>query len=96
MAWVGTRHSRKAIAHSSIGSRLSTHIASHHSTHAIMQAHHVMRRLTAADIPKAHELEVLSYPEVSVRRVLDGYVPIRLSALATLTIHGWQLNEQFG
>ena len=34
-----------------------------------MEEHYVIRRLTAEDIPAAHDLEVLSYPEV---RWMDG------------------------
>ena len=47
----------------------TTHTQTQTLQHATMQAHHVVKRLTAADIPKAHELEVLSYPEV---RVCEG------------------------
>ena len=51
---------------SSHAERITHYTTPPHTTQlATMQAHHVIKPPTAADIPKAHELEVLSYPEVS-------------------------------
>ena len=87
--WEGRMSSPFEPDASSHAERITHYTTPPHTTQlATMQAHHVIKPPTPADIPKAHELEVLSYPEVSKCLICVygvQYVPISSIRLATLT-----------